>query len=223
MHDFEAWKTYPQHRGWFNKLELASRLSYNCGPCGVAPDRTGSYCVRPIYNLSGMGVGARRQHIEQGDASQVEPGYFWCEWFEGEHLSIDYTNNGAYWFQRSAWTGHKAPGSASRFVAWTRSSCRRQLPDFFFELLEVSHVNVEFIGRRIIEVHLRPSPDPEAKTLIPVWSDDPETKIELFKAKGFDYVTSEEDADGFLTVKRKGFLINERYDYSTLLASGLLD
>jgi hypothetical protein len=221
LNDCDAWKAYPQHRQWFNKLALSERLGYECGPCGLAPDKTGYYCVRPVYNLSGMGVGSRREWIEQGDASKVEPGYFWCEWFEGEHLSVDYTNNGAYWFQRSAWTGHK--DSRSRFIAWTRSDSQRRLPDTFFHLLDVGCINVEFIGRRIIEVHLRPSPDPDSAVLVPVWSDDPPDKLDKFLALGFTYVPSEEDADGFLPVKRKGFLTNERYDYEKLFTSGLLD
>jgi hypothetical protein len=219
LDDCEAWISYPEHRKWFNKLDLASRLGHYCGPAGVPPDLTEEYVVRPIYNLSGMGIGSRIQHIHRGDTSCVEPGYFWCEKFTGEHVSVNYVNNGAYWFQTSAWIGYKKPSVTDRFEAWIRTDKQKKLPSIFLELLSVPAINVEFIGSHIIEVHLRPSPDPDKKILIPVWEDDPESKITMFLQEGFSYESNEEAADGFLHIRRKGFLTNDSYDNKKLFTT----
>ncbi len=63
MDDDDAYKKYQKHHKWFNKLYLAESLGYNCGPCGLAPDVSGWYMVRPIYNLYGMGAFAEKKWI----------------------------------------------------------------------------------------------------------------------------------------------------------------
>ena len=94
--DFQAWQIYPEHRWVFNKLELALRLGYDAGPACVPITRSGKYVVRPIYNLYGMGIGAKVIHINIMQSKSMEnhalipPGYFWCEAFEGEHKSVDF-------------------------------------------------------------------------------------------------------------------------------------
>ena len=76
MEDSEAYIRYPKHRRWFDKLHLSETLGYDCGPCGVAPSKDGYYIVRPIYNLSGMSIGAKKVWIEKGDVSKVPRGIF---------------------------------------------------------------------------------------------------------------------------------------------------
>ena len=58
MNDWRAWAKYPQHRNWFNKLWVADRLNYLCGPSGFPLPKTMMTIVRPVYNLNGMGAGA---------------------------------------------------------------------------------------------------------------------------------------------------------------------
>ena len=57
----------------------------------------GYYCIRPIYNLYGMGLGASKVWLDTDDNSEVmnrqHPGSFYCEWFDGPHYSIDYEWN----------------------------------------------------------------------------------------------------------------------------------
>lgn len=194
LSDDDAWRAFKEHRHLFNKLAFSEKMGHYCGPCGVAPDISGFYVVRPIYNLAGMGLGARKQWIEAGDKSQVEPGYFWCEWFDGPHTSVTYEWRG-YWKAVSAWRGYNYPQNLSRFVRWERCS-----PITFVrigELEGVNIINVEFIGDKPIEVHLRPSPDPDdVDVIIPVWADSPQT----------EYVPSFDDGDGFLKVPRLGFM-----------------
>ena len=202
MTDGEAWLKYPRHRRWFDKLELSQRFGHDCGPAGVAPTESGYYCVRPIMNLAGMGVGARKQWIEAGDIRSVEPGYFWCEWFVGQHLSVDYQWTRKWdgsWEPLSVWEGHNNPDNLSRFEKWVRQPLNTA-PRFqkLWDLCDVKTLNVEFIGNNVIEIHLRHSPDPQsASEIYPVWADDP---VEAYEP---DF----EDADGHLAVPRLGFVL----------------
>lgn len=202
MDDAEAWSRWPQHRLWFNKLHLADRLGYACGPTGVVPPKDGFYIVRPIYNLSGMGVGARRQWLTTTDYGQVEPGFFWCEWFDGPQCSVTYSwHNG--WVPISSWEGRVSPDNLSRFHSWKRSDHAPTPPPIMDELAEVDVINIEWIGAHVIEVHLRPSPDPdEGSEIVPVWEGD-EVPTEGF-------IPSFDDADGFLPVPRLGFIVLDR-------------
>jgi hypothetical protein len=168
--DEDCYCNYPQYRHWFNKLWLAEALGYECGPCGVAPKRSDCYIVRPIVNLSGMGIGAEKKYIEAGDYSQCPPGYFWCQWFEGIQYSVTFTCDSSQWKQVSCWRAERNTDQLFRFKSWHRQeNISFSLPSLFDELKDVSTINVEYIGDRIIEVHLRSSPDPDADELIPVW------------------------------------------------------
>ena len=60
--DFQAWEKYPEYRWVFNKLELALKLGYRAGPaCVPLPPLRSHFkvVIRPIYNLYGMGIGAK--------------------------------------------------------------------------------------------------------------------------------------------------------------------
>ena len=92
--DIEAWSLYPQHRWLFNKLDVALRLGYDAAPVVVPVTQSGKYVVRPIYNLYGMGIWATVEELHPdllfSDHAVGKPGTFWCEYFEGDHLSVDY-------------------------------------------------------------------------------------------------------------------------------------
>ncbi len=209
LEDFDAWNQYPQYRKWFDKLYLSQHLGYDCGPSGTAPSKSAKYIVRPTYNLSGMSAGAFIEHIEAGDKRKVPPGYFWCELFTGPHTSVEYSMVDGKQTPYRAWTGEKST-DLIRFSRWVISDNLVSLPEPFSTYSDVEHMNAEYIGDRLIEVHFRRSPDPEYEEFIPVWSDN-EGIIYRYIQQGYQFVESEDDANGFLTVKRKGFLINDDY------------
>lgn len=210
MEDFQAWQKYPHLRTWFNKLQLASELRYDCGPGGVPPSKSGFYCVRPIYNLDGMGVGARKQWIEAGDRSGVEPGYFWCEWFDGDQYSVTYDSDGLYGYkQRSCFKAERDEEKLFRFKKWTRSDYTFDLPfrldeELMFSGVEV--VNVEVINGKVIEIHFRDTPDPDYDELIPVWSDEQQV-VDILSKMGYTYITSPDNSNGYLPIYRVGFMV----------------
>lgn len=216
MHDYEAWEKYPQHRLWFNKLWVSQKLRYNCGPGGTAPEESGWFIIRPIYNLSGMGVGAKKVWIEAGDLRAVPAGYFWCEWFEGTHYSATYTfehGNIPKWNLKSCWEGFSNPAMLQQFREWKRSSFTPEVPRELNELSDVDILNVEFKDHKVIEVHLRDTPDPNYDHIIPTWMSDQvngkmlsERNDKLIK-DGYTWIKDFDDADGQLSDPRTGFWV----------------
>jgi hypothetical protein len=88
--EVNAWKNCNPEDLWiFDKLIVARRSGHLCGPMGVPVPKRGEYFVRPISNIKGMGRNARVEYLD-GDTSHLHPGEFWCEMFDGDHLSIDY-------------------------------------------------------------------------------------------------------------------------------------
>lgn len=200
--DISAWHAYPQHRQWFNKLWLSEQLGYSCGPGGVAVPQNGTYIIRPVYNLRGMGLGAELKYLTTKDLHSVPAGYFWCEQFQGIQRSIDYCWN-AGWKQVQAFEGHNQQHQLYRFTSWKRCDnyYSPKLPYLFNSLQNCEHINIEFIDNKIIEVHLRGSPDPkDYQHLIPVWSDE---TIQV--PNGYTWISSPDGADGLLPQTRLGF------------------
>lgn len=210
MEDFQAWQKYPQVRIWFDKLYLAGYLGYDCGPGGVPPSVSGYYCVRPIYNLDGMGVGARKQWIEAGDRTGVEPGYFWCEWFDGDQYSITYDAENVFsYVQKSCFKAERDEDQLFRFKQWMRSDQQFPLPvrlNYEFMFSGVNTINIEIIGDKVVEVHFRDTPDPDYDELIPVWNDDQQV-VDIYTKLGYTWIEAPDNSNGFLPTRRLGFMV----------------
>jgi hypothetical protein len=208
MNDSEAYTKFKSHRKWFSKLWLSESLGYQCGPSGIAPHSSGWYVVRPIMNLSGMGLGAKKIYIDVGDSSKVPPGYFWSEWFSGTQYSVCFKWIDGVWCDVSCWEADRNENNLPRFNKWSR--CENQkfaLGEIFNQLhTDVDDINVEFIDQKIIEVHLRKTPDPDYDVLIPIWSDQ-HYLIANYEKLGYSYIESYDDADGFLKPHRIGFVV----------------
>lgn len=174
MEDLEglAWKNADPEDLWiFDKLIVARKLGYACGPVGtdvLSPDH---YIVRPCVNIPGMGRGASIQWIEQ-DTTDLPPGYFWCELFKGRHISVDYKDGQQVltvegfreWNNDELW----------RFSAWKKIDEIIPLPSIFSSLTKkYDCINIEYIDGNPIEIHLRHNPDFIYGNSIafPVWND----------------------------------------------------
>lgn len=166
-----VWKTIDSDDIWvLDKLILSRKLGYNCGPVGLDVTKPGYYIVRPCVNMLGLGLGAQRVWLEESTVN-LPLGYFWCEWFSGRHLSIDYT----WGKQTLAVEGFKYPDTFTQWKRWERVKDSIPLPDILIELAQrYEHVNCEFIGGRLIEVHLRRNEDFNANVnvFIPVWAGE---------------------------------------------------
>lgn len=94
-------------------------------------------------------------HIAKS-TDNLPDGTFWCEKFEGRHLSVDYYRG----TQTLCVEGHKSSDSLSRWDLWEKTDDEIPYPDILKELVgQYDWVNVEFIGGKIIEIHLRQNPD----------------------------------------------------------------
>lgn len=226
--DFEAWIRYhkTEHRWVFNKLEVALRQGLHAGPAATAPAYTGPYLYRPIYNLYGMGIGAKKFWYERDldynkiiNNGIVPPGHFWCEWIQGNHLSIDYNQDiDGFWHVRSVWQGHHASDkNLTRFDHWARLEESKapawdKLPidaSFLYDR-DVPTFNIEMIGNKIIEIHLRLGNDPfdeypVGTTIIPVWNDEeaPEGEWKANLHEDLELYS----ASGYLSDVRRGYIV----------------
>lgn len=186
--DFQAWNAFPQHRWAFNKLTVALRLGYHAGPTGVPIQRKGRYIVRPTYNLYGMGIGARivdlDPDVDRDDMialKYVPPGYFWCEYLEGDHYSIDFKRVNDRWMPFCSTIGvHRSEDNLVQFDSWEKIHVPDEfdLPEFIHtEITEPMYLNVETKGSKIFEIHLRSGNDhfwdyPIGTIMYPVWDTD---------------------------------------------------
>ena len=155
----DAWHLFPPYRWTFNKLQVAESQDLECGLHGIDPP---SYPVfsKPVYNMRGMGTGSRALRTAEEYRRYLRPGHIWMKLLEGEHVSSDI----AVVRGKAVWWRHvlgRALGDG-KFDYWTvlaeprpeiESYCgdwiARHLSDY------TGMLNLETIGTRIIEVHLR--------------------------------------------------------------------
>lgn len=162
--DAAAWRLNPRYRDVYDKLRLALDAGLSAAPCGVTPMDLGiapgdEVFVKPITNLSGMGLDARA--MRAGDVP-AEPGSFWCERLTGLHTSTDcLVQEGVVrWF---AHTRASAEKDAARPIYWEIGASLPELEPWIHDWVG-RHLsgynglcNIELIGGRPIEVHLRGS------------------------------------------------------------------
>jgi len=177
-----VWKTInPDHIWILDKLILSRKLLYNCGPVGLDVPVPGYYIVRPCVNMLGFGLGSQKLWLDKS-TTHLPVGHFWCEWFDGRHLSIDYK----WGKQVLAVEGHKPSDTFTRWDHWVKVSDRLKLPEI---LSNISHnyeyINCEFIGKKLIEVHLRHNEDFAGNIthFIPVWAGEDTTPPEGYTYK----------------------------------------
>lgn len=166
-----VWKTADPDDLWVcDKLILSRKLGYKCGPAGIDVPEPGWYIVRPCVNALGLGLGARKKYIVE-ETMDLDYGSFWCEWFEGRHLSVDYK----YGKQILCVEGFKSKNTFTKWDKWVKTDDQIPLPKILNTLADrYIYINCEFIGNKLIEVHFRYNPDFEddISEFIPVWEGE---------------------------------------------------
>jgi hypothetical protein len=177
--DSAAWLLNPKHRHVYDKLRLALESGLTAAPCGVAPMDLGvasedTVFVKPITNLAGMGLDARAMGADEVPA---EPGSFWCQRLEGAHTSTDclVEDGEVRWFAHTRGSNEKDAArpiyweigvDLSEREPWIADWVRRNLAGYS------GICNIELIGGRPIEAHLRGSNgffDFYGPDFIPAW------------------------------------------------------
>ena len=177
-----AWTNTDTEDLWiYDKLILSKKMGYVCGPTGVDVPEDGFYIVRPVTNLVGLGIGAYEQYLTvEGWTDHLQPGTFWSEIFEGDHLSIDYE-----WGKPILnIQGFRYPESFVRWKKWIKVEQTVELPDILKPIAKkYQFMNCEYIGGKLIEVHLRKNPDFDFDNVefIPVWQGQDTTPPEGYR------------------------------------------
>jgi len=191
----EEWNRIHSEDLWvYNKLILSRVLGYTCGPIGTSVPKPDFYLVRPSMNLLGMGRFARKEFIHKY-TERFHPSEFWCEIFEGDHISIDYQNGE----QKLSILGVRDEiNPLYKWDMWKKVDVKIEFPKILKKLKgNYEWINCEFVGNRLIEVHFRRNSDFRYgnSVAIPVWNDHIIENIE-----GYRFVN---DPDYF----RRGFFI----------------
>jgi hypothetical protein len=157
--DATAWLLYPGYRWIYNKLAICETQNLPHGPHGTEPDRFPVFS-KPIYNMRGMGTGGRVVRTAAEYEAALTPGHLWMPYFTGRHVSTDVALEGG----RPRWWRHTTgkPGPHGTFDFWTVHAAREPALERY-----IGHwirrnlagfdgvVNLETIGGRIVECHLR--------------------------------------------------------------------
>jgi len=194
----DEWNSIHVEDLWvYNKLFLARSLRYLCGPVGTSVPSPGNYIVRPSINLLGMGRFSRIEWIDEY-TDHFHPSEFWCEIFQGDHISVDFRHKKTQLVVLGDRYDNK---SLYKWKKWTKIDREIEFPSILNNLKgNYEWINCEFIGNKIIEVHFRQNPDFRYgnTVAIPVWRGDRVEKIENYIfVKDEDYL-------------REGFYINTR-------------
>ena len=178
----------------YNKLFLSRCLGYTCGPAGTTVPKPDFYIVRPSFNLFGMSRFARIEWIEK-TTDDLHPSEFWCEIFEGEHLTVDYHNQQ---HDMTVLGTRNVENPIYKWDKWEKIDRKVEFPEILKKLKKkYEWINCEFIGDHLIEVQFRRNPDfrYNNSVAIPIWDYN-----NLHFSDEYTYI---EDID----YKRKGFWI----------------
>jgi hypothetical protein len=157
--DVRAWPLYPKHRWVYDKMAVALSQGLDAAPHGVMPSHYPVFS-KPMINLRGMGAGSRIIASEAEYRAAMTPGHFWCTLLSGPHVSSDAAviDGRPVWWRHTTgvtalggtfdyWHIHAEamPGIEDWCNAWASEHLRGY----------TGMINVETIGARIIEAHLR--------------------------------------------------------------------
>ena len=174
------WKTIDPDEMWvLDKLILSRKMGYVCGPTGMDVPKPDWYIVRPCVNAMGLGLGAQKVWIEKSTID-LPLGYFWCEWFEGRHFSVDYK----WGIQILCVEGFKKQDTFTKWDKWVRIHEHIPAPEIILNnFINKEQLNCEYIGDKLIEVHLRQNTDFDGNIneFIPVWEGQNTTPPEGFR------------------------------------------
>ena len=169
--DDEWNQIHPKDLWAYNKLSLSRLLGYTCGPSGTTVPKTDFYIVRPCINLLGMGRFARKEWIEK-ETEHFHPAEFWCEIFQGPHLSVDFYEKKS---KLVVMGERNTEDPLYKWRRWEKIDVEVDFPPFLNDLVgNYEWINCELIGNKVIEVQFRQNPDFRYgnSVAIPVWGNE---------------------------------------------------
>jgi hypothetical protein len=157
--DPDSWCWYPAHRWVYDKIAVALSQGLDAAPHAVKPPRFPVFS-KPVINLKGMGAGSRVLASAADYEAHAQPGHMWMTLLHGRHVSSDLAvvNGEPCWWRHL--TG--VPSGEGTFDYWTLLAAADPALENYCGAWVRKHLrgytgmlNIETIGERIIEVHLR--------------------------------------------------------------------
>ncbi len=197
--DGDAWAWYPAYKWVYNKLMIAESQDLACAPHGLDPVAFPVFS-KPIYNMRGMGAGSRIIRSLKEYKHMQRPGHMWMPLFEGAHVSSDV----AVVDGEPRWWRHVSGAALEgcMFDYWSvHAAANPEVENYCGEWIRkrltgyTGMLNLETIGGRIIEVHLRFAdqwPDLYGKGWV-------EALVRLYNDKEWDFADNDR-RDGFSVV-----------------------
>ena len=200
--DCDAWDWYPAPELDLRQACASPRARGSTAARMASSRRRFPVFSKPIINLKGMGVGSGVLHSLADYEAHYAPGPFLDELLTGEHVSTDcaivdgrVALVAAYDRQASrrtacSITGPSMPGTPPELEALCRRMGRQHLAGY------TGMINVETIGGRIIEAHLRFAdqwPDLYGKGWV-------EALVRLYAEKRWDFPEEGKRRDGYSVV-----------------------
>lgn len=195
--DIYSYDAFSEYNWVYNKLALMNYQNIRAAPHGVIPE-TFPIFSKPIYNLWGMSMGAKR--LDDWKEEYYIPGHFWCEFLEGEQLSVDLAvDKGKIKWKAVARATKDKKGSFTRFDITSDipdkqfNTINKIVEDVFIEYSGI--LNFEMIGNSVIEIHTRMSPQ-----FVDLYGEGwLESVVKLYKGEGWNDVPLN---DGYSCVLR---------------------
>jgi hypothetical protein len=154
-----AYQRYPQHRWIYNKLLICETQGLDHAPHDIMP-RQFPVFSKPIYNLRGMGCGGKMIESPEQLRAAAQPGHMWMPFLSGEHVSTDAAvidGEAVWWRHTIGKTLEQGMFDHWVILAESRPEIEAYCGDWLRRHLKgyTGCVNIETIGAKIIEAHLR--------------------------------------------------------------------
>jgi hypothetical protein len=156
--DLDVYEWYPQFRWVYEKLNIAKSQGLLCGTRNEWPSRFPVF-AKPNINLRGMGLGSSVVRTS-AEFEALPEGHMWMPLFSGEHISTDcaIVRGNVRWLRHAL----GFPWHKGMFTHWIIETAQRpQLNQFLQNWVTqnmpdyTGMMNVETIGGKMIEAHLR--------------------------------------------------------------------
>tara|TARA_Y100000991_G_scaffold215523_1_gene206309 strand:- start:1332 stop:2261 length:930 start_codon:yes stop_codon:yes gene_type:complete len=154
--DIVAFQKFKNYNMVYNKFQIAVDQNLKCGICPIIPDEY-PVVLKPIYNLIGMGIDSIKIKSKKEFLKNSKNGNFWTKFLVGNHISWDLIIRDGIIIYHVPFHGHKK--TFGTFNYWEEiyeeiPKNVRMLVNKYFKNF-TGNVNMETIGNKVIEVHLR--------------------------------------------------------------------
>lgn len=156
--DINAYNMYPKYNFIYNKIFICNYQGIDNAPMPIEPTNY-PVIIKPIINIYGMGLNVIKINNEDEFYDNWLNNNFWMEFIEGKHKSYDLIILKGKIVFHTCFIGYKDKKNLGEFRYW--ESIEKKIPKIIKKLVRDKFnnysgcLNIEMIGKKIIEAHLR--------------------------------------------------------------------